>query len=77
LRDHSTPKQNSRTLMPQQLAGWADIGVLLAVVGELRPAEGAVLPLRLVEGRDVGLDPALVDQSSRDEHMSHKASRHD
>ena len=45
-----------------QLPRWAGIDVGVAIIGELRPAEGAILALGLVEHGDVGLNPALVDQ---------------
>ena len=48
--------------LPKLLAGRAGVGIGLMIVGELGPAECAVASLRLIEDRDVRLDPALVHQ---------------
>src|SRR4029079_8402733 len=46
----------------QNLAGRADVNVALFVEGEVFPAEGPVLSLRLVIDRDMRRYPGLVDQ---------------
>src|SRR5580693_5819740 len=50
------------TVLSQLLSGRADIGVAFLVIGEVNAREGPVGALRLVEHRDVRLDPTLFDQ---------------
>ena len=48
--------------LPQGLAARTDVGVGLAVVGEVGALEGPVLSRRLVEDGDVRLDAVLLDK---------------
>ena len=55
-------RQRKKIEMLKLLAGRAGVGIGLMIVGELGPAECAVASLRLIEDRDVRLDPALMHQ---------------
>ncbi len=59
-------------MLSQLLPGRADIGIAFLIIGEVGAREGPIGALRLVEHRDVRLDPALVDQPG--EHLGQAMS---